>query len=74
MKPRSSYWSYNRPRARRWLLQLHYFCPLGYDSVATRVKLCRALHSAGFTYPSEENASDRDGQHYVLEFEGLGEA
>ena len=64
----------NRPRARRWLLQLHFYCPKGYDSLASRLSLCRALHGAGFTYPTEENASDGDGQHYVLEFEGLGEA
>ena len=64
----------NRPRARRWLLQVHFYCPKGYKSLALRLSLCRAIHGAGFTYPTEENASDGDGQHYVLEFEGLGEA
>lgn len=64
----------NRPRARRWLLQVHFHCPKGYNSLALRLSLCRAIHGAGFTYPTEENASDGDGQHYVLEFEGLGEA
>lgn len=64
----------NRPRARRWLMQVHFYCPKGYNSLARRLSLCRAIHGAGFTYPTEENASDGDGQHYVLEFEGLGEA
>lgn len=64
----------NKPRARLWLMQLHYFCAKGHNSLATRLSLCRALHAAGFTYPSEENASDENGQHYVLEFHGLGEA
>ena len=64
----------NRPRARLWSMQLHYFCPAGHNSLATRLELCRAMNAAGFTYPTEENASDEDGQHYALEFQGLGEA
>lgn len=64
----------DRPRARRWLLQLHFYCPRGYNSLATRLNLSRAIHGAGFTYPTEEDASDEVGQHFVLEFQGLGEA
>ena len=59
------------PRYLRGLIQLHWFLPRGVSPMKKRRELCRAVLEAGFTYPSVENASDKDGQHYVLEFEGL---
>lgn len=63
-----------KPRCLRCMIQMHAFFPEGYASLQIRKNLARAILAAGFTYPSEENASDDVGQHYVLEFEGLGEA
>lgn len=53
----------------RYLIQLHYFCPRGENTVKLRKKIKRSLVEAGFTFPSETNVSDSDGQHYVFEFE-----
>ena len=60
------------PHAVRYLIQLHYFCPLLGNLLPTVRQLQAALLAAGFTYPSMEDASDLDGRHYVLEFEGVG--
>ena len=61
----------NGPRAIRYLFQLHWFLPRGKRPMKTKRELCRAVLEAGFTYPSVENASDQDSQHFVLEFEGI---
>lgn len=59
----------SKPEASRYLVQVHWFLPLSVNPAGKRVQLCRALNAAGFTYPSIVNASDKDGQHYVLECE-----
>lgn len=71
-------WNYNvlpavfadsKPDAARYLVQVHWFLPHSVNPAAKRTQLCRALNAAGFTYPSIVNASDKEGQHYVLECE-----
>ena len=65
----------NRPRHSRCLIQLHLFAPGWPKPPSTRQirwELCRAILAAGFTYPEVTNASEKDEQHYVLEFEGFG--
>ena len=62
------------PDLIRYLVQLHYYCPEGQDSLNTRQALWEAILAADFTAPEEENASDETGQHYVFEFEALGGA
>ena len=65
----------NRARGVRYLIQLHLFAPGWPNPPSTRKvrwDLCRAILDAGFTAPHVENASDRDEQHYVLEFEWVG--
>ena len=57
------------PGAMRYLCQLHYYAPLGVNTISTRKELRRALHGAGFTYPSVDNATDGDAQHFIFEFE-----
>ena len=57
------------PEAIRYLVQLHYFLPTGTNPYTKKKQLKNALMNAGFTYPSVTNASDSDGQHYVLEVE-----
>lgn len=67
----------DRPRNLRYLIQLHLFAP-GWpkppSTRQTRRQLCEAILAAGFTYPEVTNASEQEAQHYVLEFEGIGEA
>lgn len=62
------------PHAVRYLIQLHLFAPGWPKPPSTRQlrkQLCRAVLDAGFTYPEVTNASEKEAQHYVLEFEGV---
>lgn len=56
-----------KPGAIVYLVQVHYCLPTGQAAQRTLIQLKNALHCAGCTYPSVEDASDEDGQHYVLE-------
>lgn len=50
-------------------VQVHYFLPNG-ENPRTKKRLIRqALFDLGGTCPEITNASDKDGQHYVFEFE-----
>lgn len=63
------------PGAMRYLCQVHYYAPWktgdgeSNNTLTKRKALRRALFDAGFTYPSVENASDGDSQHFTFEFE-----
>lgn len=64
------------PKYERYLIQVHYFCPMGVNTIATRKRVKRLLFEAGFTWPEEVNAADEsmqknddDKQHYVFECE-----
>ncbi len=57
------------PRHERYLVQVHFFCPLSYNSVSRSKDIKRALFTSGFTWPEMTNASDQDGQHLVFECE-----
>ena len=57
------------PLAMKYLVQVHYCCPAEKNPLAVKRAICRALAGAGFTYPSVVDASDEDGQHFVLECE-----
>ena len=59
----------DRPGAARYLVQVHYYLPHKKNPNAVIEALCKALHAAGFTAPSVQNAADGSGQHYVLECE-----
>lgn len=61
----------DRPGAARYLIQVHYYLPHKKNPNAVIEALCKALHQAGFTAPSVQNAADGSGQHYVLECEGI---
>lgn len=50
-------------------VMLHWFLPKGINPMKKKTELRRALIKAGFTYPSTINASDKDAQHYVFEFQ-----
>ena len=59
----------DEPSHERFLVQAPLFAPIGYNTVALRRAVKKALHGAGATWPSMENASDKDGQHLVFECE-----
>ena len=59
------------PEALLDLVQLHLYAPLGTNTMALRRDLRRAVFLEGFTYPAVEDASDLEGQHFVLEFQDV---
>ena len=59
------------PELIRYSIQLHYFCPVGYNSIAKRQALRRAILTADFTAPEIIPAGDELSQHFVFEFEAL---
>lgn len=61
----------NEPGCERALIQVHLYAPIGRNVLPQRRAIKRALHEAGFTWPSYTNASDKDGQHHVFECEGV---
>lgn len=65
----SSVYAEDLPAAARYPTQVHYYLPHGKNPNTGKLQLQRALFDAGFTWPSITNASDSEGQHYVLECE-----
>ena len=65
------------PQFERCLIQIHYICPHGWNSLEERRAVKRALFAAGFSWPEETPASDstrkdsENKQHYVFECEWL---
>lgn len=59
------------PSVIRCPVILNWYLPSGVNPLAKKKRLCRALVSAGFTYPSVANASDEGGQHFVFECEQI---
>lgn len=58
----------DEPGCERWLVNVHYFAPLYNEDITGRIKKTkRALHQAGFTWPSCVDAGDQDGRHLVFE-------
>lgn len=55
--------------ASRYSIQLHLYLPQKSNPNALKLSIINACINGGFTYPSMTNASDKDGQHYVFEFE-----
>lgn len=69
-------WNYNEiprvfadsaPHASVYLVQVHLYCPHKENPTEAIQALRRALWDAHFTWPSLTDASDSDGQHWVLE-------
>ena len=50
-----------------YYIQVHIVAPHTSNINALKRKLKIDLEKAGFSYPTEENASDDNSQHYVLE-------
>ena len=63
----------DEPEHERVSIQVHLYAPLGFDTVKKRGEIKKALASAGMTWPTYTNASDKDGQHHVFECEVVRE-
>lgn len=61
----------DRPGAARYLVQVHYYLPHKQNPNPMIETLCKALFAADFTAPGVQPATDANGQHYVLECEGV---
>lgn len=59
------------PGCERWLVTVHLFAPLTDNCIQRVRETKRVLYSAGFTWPEMTDATDQDGQHYVLECEAV---
>lgn len=59
----------DEPSHERFLLNVHLFAPIGHNTVKLRREVKKALADAGATWPTMENASDKDGQHLIFECE-----
>lgn len=71
-------WNYNTrpavfaeraPHAAIYSVQVHFYLPHKENPQAAILSLSQALFSAGFTWPELTDATDSDGQHWVLECE-----
>lgn len=62
----------DRPRAIRYLAQLHWYFPLRTDPRATKRALRAVIGGLqGCTTPSVVPATDQDGGHLVFEFQAV---
>lgn len=58
------------PYLERYLVSVHYFCPVGENTLALQRQIKQALFEADFTWPSvTPGASGADYQHLVFECE-----
>ncbi len=64
-------WGNNSPDAEICSVSVHLWGPSKDNLLALRAKTRRLLHNAGMTWPSEIDASDEDGQHYLYECQVL---
>ena len=55
------------PQSIGYSVQIHLFVPLKVNPNTKKESIKTALFSAGFTYPSIQDVTDEDGQHYVFE-------
>lgn len=55
---------------RRWTIV--YVAPISYDRREERMKIRELIQSITGVWPSEEDATDGNGQRYIYEFETFG--
>lgn len=60
------------PNHERYLIQVHFFAPLGGNITARKHATQQALYTAGFTWPETLDLSDEMGRHIVFECEEAG--
>ena len=56
-------------KERICLVMVHWYMPKKENPLEKKKQIAQALANSGFTYPTINNASDGDGQHYVFECE-----
>ena len=61
----------DEPQAILYLVQLHLYLLLGRTPIQIKRQLRRAMLDAGMIVGNFTNASDLEGQHYVLECQAL---
>ena len=55
-------------------IRVHDLAPLKKDVIQKRIAIIKALSELNFsTYPEETNATDEEGQHYVYDFDMMGD-
>ena len=57
----------DEPQEVGYSIQVHLFLPLKVNPNTKKDSIKNALFSAGFTYPSIQDVTDDEGQHYVAE-------
>ena len=57
----------DEPQMVGYSVQVHLFMPLKVNPNAKKGSIKNALFAAGFAYPSIQDVTDGDGQHYVFE-------
>lgn len=57
------------PCHERYLVQVHFFCPLNVNITGLKKSVRQRLYAAGFTWPSITDASDENSRHIVFECE-----
>ena len=66
-------WGDDTPGCERCSVSIHFFAPLNENCIQRIRATKQALFAAGFTWPRVVDATDQNGQHYVLECEGIQE-
>lgn len=59
----------NKPLAYRALIQVHFVCPMDYDSVSRQMETMAALAAAGFSWPEMVRSGEKDPQHIIFDCE-----
>lgn len=62
-------WAEQAPHAARYIVQVHFYLPHKENPNTTILGLMQALHAQDFTWPRLTDATDSEGQHWVLECE-----
>ena len=57
------------PCHERYLVQVHFFCPLNVNITRLKKAVRKSLYAAGLTWASLEDASDENSRHIVFECE-----
>ena len=56
----------NAPHTVGYSIQVHLFMPLKANPNTKKNSIQNALFTAGFSYPSIQDVTDEEGQHYVF--------
>ena len=60
----------NEANLEGYSVTVHYFCPIGYNPLATKAKIKKALQGAGFAWPRVEDVTAVTGaddcQHFAF--------